>query len=311
MIPVLIIGSSAAGASAALYLARRNVKYAIVGSDFGGEMALSGEVGNYPGFGQTNGVELADKFLAHLKSYGAEPELGVRITSLRRTESGFLVQGWRDTPEQLVSYETQSVIIATGSHPRELGVPGEKEFRGKGVSYCTVCDGPLYRGKTTITIGGGDSASESGIMMNDIAAHVYVLTKNQDMGGDASLVARLKAGKNTTVIPNAFTTRIVGSEFATGVEYKDAASGEIKTIQADGVFIHIGMIPNADFVVPELARSAQGEIKVDALCKTNIPGVFAAGDVTDIPYKQIGVAVGQGISAALSCVDYLNKQAFQ
>ncbi len=309
MIPVLIIGSSAAGASAAIYLARRNISFVMVGSDFGGEMAQSGEVSNYPGCGQTNGVELSDKFLEHVKLYGVEPELGVRITSLAKTDKGFLAKGWKDDPAHAVSYEASSVIVATGSHPRELGIPGEKEFRGKGVSYCTVCDGPLYKNKTVVTIGGGDSANESGIMMNDIAKHAYVLTKNPDMKGDRSLIARVKAGTNTTVVPNAVTSRIVGTDFVTAVEYKDALTGESKIIEAQGVFIHIGMIPNAEFVMPDLARTVSGEIKIDALGKTNVPGLFAAGDVTDMPYKQIGIAAGQGIIAALSCVDFLNKQA--
>ncbi len=309
MIPVLIIGSSAAGASAAIYLARRNVSFALVGTDFGGEMAQSGEVGNYPGTGQTNGVALSDKFLEHVKLYGIEPELGVRITSLEKTDKGFLAKGWKDDPNNAVSWEAQSVIIATGSHPRELGVPGEKEFRGKGVSYCTVCDGPLYRNKTVVTIGGGDSASESGIMMNDIATHAYVLTKNPDLKGDVSLIARVKSGKNTTVVSYAATTKIIGTDFVTAVGYKDIATGEEKIIETQGVFIHIGMIPNAEFVMPDLARTASGEIKIDALGKTNIPGLFAAGDVTDMPYKQIGIAAGQGIAAALSCVDFLNKLA--
>lgn len=311
MIPVLIIGSSAAGASAAIYLARRNITFVMVGSDFGGEMAQSGEVGNYPGCGNTNGIALSDKFLEHVKLYAVEPELGVRITSLEKTATGFRATGWKDDPQHAVSYEAQSVIIATGAHPRELGISGEKELRGKGVSYCTVCDGPLYKNKAVVTVGGGDSASESGIMMNDIASHAYVVTKNPDMKGDASLIARLKAGKHTTLITDAKTVRIAGTDFVTGIEYQDAQTNETKTIEVDGVFIHIGMIPNAEFVMPDLARSDAGEIKIDSLCKTNIPGLFAAGDVTDMPYKQIGIAAGQGIIAALSCVDYLNKQVIQ
>ncbi len=307
MVPVLIIGVSTAGCSAAIYCTRRGMKPLLAGVDFGGEMALSGEVGNYPGFGTTNGIELVQKFSDHIKMYDIEPELGVRITSLRQIENGFVAQGWKGSPENVVNYEARSVIIATGTHPRELSVAGEKEFRGKGLSYCTVCDGPLFKNKTTVTIGGGNSANESGLMLADIASHAYVMTKNQAMKGDVLLIERLKNHPNVMIIPNAFITKIIGADFVSAVEYKDATSGEIKTIDAQGVFVHIGMIANADFVMPELERTPQGEIIADSLCKTNIPGIFAAGDVTNFPYRQLGIASGQGIVAALSCVDYLNK----
>lgn len=304
---VIIIGASAAGISSALYLARRGIMPFLIAYNLGGEMALSGEVGNYPGFGNTNGWELTQKFLAHAKLYSVEPVLGLEVKKISRIGNGFLIKAWQGEGKREISYKARTVIIASGSHPRELNVLGEREFRGKGVSYCTVCDGPLFKNKTTVTIGGGDSASESGIMMNEIASKAYVVTKNPEMKGDPSLIRRLKESPNVEIIFNALTTRIFGDEFVKGIEYKDLITGDLKTISAEGVFIHIGMVPNADFVMPELKRNQQGEIVIDKLGRTNIPGVFAAGDVTDTPYKQIGIAVGQGITAALSCVDYLNK----
>jgi len=159
----------------------------------------------------------------------------------------------------------------------------------------------------SVTIGGGDSANESGIMMNEIAKKVYVLTKNPDMKGDPSLIARLKSGKNVTVIPNAITTKIFGDQFVSGVEYKDALSGEMKTIEAQGVFVHIGMIPNSEFLPPEVQKNQFGEIVIDKNCETSVKGLFAAGDVTEVPFKQIGIAVGQGIIASLAAVSYVNK----
>jgi alkyl hydroperoxide reductase subunit AhpF len=309
MFDVIIVGASAAGISSAIYLLRREINPLVLGFDLGGEMVLSGEVSNYPGFGQTNGWELTQKFLEHLKFYGSEPILGIRVTKLSKTEKGFLIEGWQDKEDNHIGYEAKSVIIASGAHPRELGIPGEKELRGKGVSYCTVCDGPLFKDKVTVTIGGGDSANESGIMMNEIARKHYVLTKNPDMKGDPSLIKRLKESKNVEIIMNGKTAKILGNEFVKGIEYQDLISGEIKTVEAEGVFVHIGMIPNSDFVMPEIDRNERGEIVIDKFCKTNIPGMFAAGDVTDIQYKQIGIAVGQGICAGLSCVDYLNKQS--
>lgn len=301
-----MIGGSAAAAAAGIYLARRNMKFRIVTIEWGGEVATSGEIANYPGFVKTDGVELAEKFLEHLRSYGVEPETEIKITSLKKVAEGhFIAEGLKN--DRPVKFEAKAVIVATGSHPRELNVPGEKELRGKGVSYCTVCDGPLFKDKVVVTIGGGDSANESGIMMNDIAKKVYVLTKNPDMKGDPSLIARLKAGRNTTVIPNAVTTRILGDGFVTGVEYEDALTKEKKVIEAQGIFIHIGMIPNIDFLPPEIAKNHSNELVVDKNMMTSISGIFAAGDLTEVAFKQITIAVGQGTIAALSAVTYVNK----
>jgi thioredoxin-disulfide reductase len=306
MYDVIVIGGSAAATAAGIYLARRKVNFKIVTQEWGGEVAVCGEIGNYPGFVKTNGVELSEKFLEHLRSYGVEPELGVRVLKIQKLSEGhFRVEGEKDGSP--IVYEAKSVIVATGSRPRELNVPGEKEFRGKGLSYCSVCDGPLFKDKVVVTIGGGDSANESGIMLNEIAKKVYVLTKNPDMKGDPSLIARLKSCKNVTIVPNANTTKILGDKFVTGVEYEDLITKEKKTIQADGVFIHIGMIPNSNFLPEEVAKNPYGEIIIDKNCKTSIEGLFAAGDVTDTPFKQIGIAVGQGITAALSAVTYINK----
>jgi alkyl hydroperoxide reductase subunit AhpF len=302
---IIIIGSSAAGLSAAIYCARRGIMPRVVGFDAGGEMLLSGEIGNYPGAGLTDGWKLTEQFVNQARTYGIIPEIGIKVRAIGVFDNGFIVRAEQDN--QSLEYQAKTVIIATGGHPRELNVPGEKEFRGKGVSYCTVCDGPVFKGKTTATIGGGDSANESGIMLSDIADRVYVITKNQDMKGDVSLIKRLKNCQRVTMIYNALTTKIIGGKFVEAVEYKDQTTGELRQIKTDGVFIHIGLIPNSDFCPPELKRNARGEIIVDKIMATSMPGVFAAGDVTDTPYKQIGVAVGQGIAAALSCFDYLNK----
>jgi len=303
---VIVIGGSAAATAAGIYLARRKMKFRIVAIEWGGEVATSGEIGNYPGFVKTDGIELSEKFLEHLRSYGVEPELGVRVTAVKKEADGhFVIEA--DKNGNPVRYEARSVIVATGSRPRELNIPGEREFRGKGLSYCSVCDGPLFKDKVVVTIGGGDSANESGIMMNEIAKKVYVLTKNPDMKGDPSLIARLKSGKNVTIIPNANTTRILGDKFVTGVEYEDALTHEKKVIKAEGVFVHIGMIPNTDFMPPEIKKNPYGEVVIDQNCMTSIPGIFAAGDLTEISFKQIGIAVGQGTIAALAAVTYVNK----
>jgi len=302
---IIIIGSSAAGLSAAIYCARRGIMPRVITYDIGGEMLLSGEIGNYPGVGMTDGWKLTESFSKQAESYGIVPEIGVKVLSFKQSDNYFTVTADRDG--QLTEYQTRTIIIATGGHPRELGVPGEKEYRGKGVSYCTVCDGPVFKSKTTVTIGGGDSASESGIMLNDIASQAYVINKNGDMKGDKSLIARLKSCPKVVVVYNAMTTKIFGDDFVRGVEYQDKITGAVSQIKTDGVFIHIGLIPNSDFCPETLTRNERKEIIVDAIMATSLPGVFAAGDVTQTPYKQIGIAVGQGITAALSCLDYLNK----
>jgi len=297
---VLIIGSSAAGISAAIYCARRGIMPRVISYDAGGEMLLSGEIGNYPGVGMTDGWKLTEGFVNHARLYDIHPELGLTVTGLVVGEKGFSVQAKAGDEDRI--YESRTIIIATGGHPKELGIPGEKEFRGKGISYCTVCDGPVFKGKTTVTIGGGDSANESGIMLNDIAEHAYVLTKNPDMKGDASLIARLKNSSRVTLIPNAMSKRIMGDAFVSGIEYEDTITHETKQLKTNGVFIHIGLIPNTGFVPSTMERNERGEIVVDKIMCTSVPGIFAAGDVTDTPYKQIGIAAGQGISAALSCL---------
>lgn len=309
MYDLIIIGASAAGLSAAVYAQRRKLNFLVVGADIGGEMALSGEIENWPGVVHTTGIELTDEFLKQAKANNIPVKEGIRITEITLEGNIFLVEGEKDGTGFKV--RTKTVLVSTGVHPRELGVPGEKELRAKGLSYCTVCDGPLFGGKVVTTIGGGNSALESAIMMAEIASYVYVINKNPQFKGDAVLIDKVTnelTKKNVEIIYNALATRILGDGFVSGVEYKDAA-GNLKTLKVDGVFVHIGMIPNSDLVPKEVERNEYGEVKVDITSRTNLPGFFAAGDITNVPYKQLAIASGQGVAAALSAVDYLNKLA--
>jgi alkyl hydroperoxide reductase subunit AhpF len=198
------------------------------------------------------------------------------------------------------------VIVATGVRPKELNIPGEKEFRNKGVTYCTVCDGPLFAGKITAVIGGGNSALEAGLMLADIAEKVYVINKNPIFKGDAILLDNLKTKKNVEIIYNARAKEVIGSEFVNGLKY-DSEAGDTQELKVDGIFIHIGMVPNSTLVPPETEKNVFGEIVVNKNCETNLPGLYAAGDMTDTPFKQIIIAAGQGTTAALNVVSYLNK----
>ncbi len=300
MFDLIIIGGSAAATTAGIYAARRGLNFKIITKDFGGEVATSGEIGNWPGVSQTDGITLTNQFKDHLKFYNVIPEEGIEVEKItKQKDSTFLIKtkGGQD-------YSAKTVIVATGVHPRELNVSGEKEFRNKGVSYCTVCDGPLFSGKTTAVIGGGNSALEAGLMLSDISSKVYVINKNNQFKGDAILLNKLTDRKNVEIIYGATTTQITGEQFVTGLKYEKDGQHEISV---DGIFVHIGMIPNSFIVPDEVKKNEVGEIVVNKNCETNMPGLYAAGDVTDVPFNQIVIAAGQGCIALLSAVQYLNK----
>ncbi len=318
---LVIIGGSAAAAAAGIYAVRRNLNFKIISKDFGGEVATSGEVDNYPGVPDSNGLELAEKFKKHLADYGVEPEIGIEVEKVTKQEDGTfcitaktgkeVAMAAEKMPENgntapKCDYIAKTVLIATGVHPRELNVPSEKELRNKGVSYCSVCDGPLFPGKVVATIGGGNSALESAIMMADIATKVYVINKNPAFKGDQILMDNLLSKKNVEIIYNAMTSQISGDGFVSGLKYKDQ-NGQEQELKVDGIFIHIGMIPNSQLVSSEVEKTKAGEIIVSKNCETNIPGLFAAGDVTDVSFKQIVIAAGQGCCALLQAVSYLNR----
>mgnify|MGYP001616059151 CR=1 FL=1 len=318
---LIIIGGSAAATAAGIYAARRSLNFKIITKDFGGEVATSGEIGNWPGTIQTDGITLAQQFKEHLKFYNVEPEEGTEVEKITWLEDGTFCITVKTGEELKIAadklrddqktapkcdYAAKAVIVATGVHPKELNIPGEREFRNKGVTYCTVCDGPLFAGKTVAVVGGGNSALEAGLMLADIAEKVYVINKNPVFKGDAILVDNLKNKKNVEIIYNAKTNKIFGNEFVSGLRYDDE-TGNARELEVNGVFIHIGMAPNSNIVPPETKKNAFGEIVVNKNCETNILGLYAAGDMTDTPFKQIIIAAGQGTTAALNAVNYLNR----
>ncbi len=317
---VIIVGGSIAATAAGIYAARRQLKFKIIAKDLGGEVATSGEIGNWPGIIHTDGLTLAGDFRKHLESYKPSIEEGVAVSKITKQGDGnFCITtgpaGTNMASEKIPSnntstlkcdYLTRAVIVATGVHPRELNVPGEKEFRNKGVSYCTVCDGPLFGGQTVVTVGGGNSALESVLMLADIAEKVYVMNKNNAFKGEQILIDKVQSKKNIEIIYSAKTKSIQGEKVVTGLTYTDS-QGVDHNISVQGIFIHIGMIPNSDIVSSDVAKNEFGEIKVNMAGETSVPGLYAAGDVTDVPHKQIVIAAGQGCSALLSAVQYLNR----
>lgn len=330
MFDLIIIGGSAAATSAGIYAARRGLKFKIITKEFGGEVATSGEIGNWPGDGMTDGITLAEKFRNHLNTYNVDIEEGVEVAKITKQEDPstslgaggyFCITAKADSEPKMASemmpdgqngamkcdYVAKTVIITTGVHPRKLNVLGEKEFRNKGISYCTICDGPLFARKVTTVIGGGNSALEAALMLADISSKVYVINKNAFFKGDDVLIKKLVARQDKVeIIYEAMTTQVVGEKFVMAVKYKDK-SGTEHEIKTDGVFVHIGNIPNSKLVPDNVEKNKAGEIKVNAKCETNVPGLYAAGDVTDISFNQIVVAAGQGCIAALSVVEYLNR----
>lgn len=318
---LIIIGGSAAATAAGIYAARRNLNFKIITKDFGGEVATSGEIGNWPGIARTDGIALTQQFREHLKFYGVEPEEGVRVEKITRQADGsFCVTAAKDGQPKMAAeklshdsqlnlrcdYLAKTLVLATGAHPRMLDVPGEKEYRNKGVSYCTVCDGPLFSGKIVATIGGGNSALESVLMLADLAVKVYIINKNPQFRGDQILIDNLATKKNVEAIFNAKTIQITGDQFVTGLKYLDR-DGKGQELEVNGVFVHIGMVSNSSIAPEDTEKNQFGEIVVNKNCETNIPGLYAAGDVTDVPHKQIVIAAGQGTCATLSAVNYLNR----
>ncbi|MBX4190147.1 FAD-dependent oxidoreductase [Candidatus Parcubacteria bacterium] len=317
---LIIIGGSAAATSAGVYAARRGLNFKIITKEFGGEVATSGEIENWPGIYHTDGLSLAQQFKDHLHKNNVTPEEGVWVSSVTRQEDGMFCisvnqdgetmamdKVKEDSPVHKCDYVSKSVIIATGVHPRLLKVPGEQEYRNKGVTYCTTCDGPLFQDKITTVIGGGNSALEAALMLADIASKVYIINKNPQFKGEKVLIDNVQSKKNVEILYSAKTSEIVGEDFVTGVRYIDK-DGQMQDLKTEGVFIHIGMVPNSSLVPDDVAKNDFGEIKVDANCATNMPGLFAAGDVTNVPFKQIVIAAGQGCIAALSAVQYLNRK---
>lgn len=302
MFDLIIIGGSAAGTAAGVYAARRGLNFKIITKEFGGEVATSGIIENWPGIVSTDGIVLADQFKAHLTANNVTPEEGVSVSSIiKQTDGLFLVSA-----DENKTYTAKAVIVATGVHPKELGVPGEKEFRNKGVTYCTTCDGPLFTDKMTTVVGGGNSALESALMLADIASQVYIINKNAQFKGEQILIDKVSAKKNVQIIYSAKTMEIKGEQLVSGIVYTDL-NGATQELKTDGVFIHIGMIPNSEIVPKEVVKDKFGQIIVDEHCATNIPGLFSAGDVTNVPFKQIVISAGQGCIAALSAVEYINR----
>ena len=297
---VLIVGGGPAGAAAAIYAARKGIKTGVLAERFGGQVLDTMAIENFISIKETDGPKFAVALEQHVKQYEVDIMNTQRAAKL--------------TPGKLIEIETASgavlksktVILATGARWREINVPGEKEYRNRGVAYCPHCDGPLFKGKRVAVIGGGNSGVEAAIDLAGLVKHVTLIEYGDQLRADEVLQRKLRSLPNVTVIMSAQTTEIHGDgKIVNGLSYKDRVSGEAKKVELEGVFVQIGLVPNTEWLKGTLSLSRHGEIEVDARGQTSIPGVFAAGDVTTVPYKQIIIATGEGAKAALSAFDHL------
>ncbi|KFL14742.1 NADH dehydrogenase [Geobacillus stearothermophilus] len=296
---VLVVGGGPAGAAAAIYAARKGIRTGIVAERFGGQILDTLAIENFISVKYTEGPKLAASLEEHVKQYDVDVMSSQRA---KRLEKKDLIEVELENGAVLKS---KTVIIATGARWRNLGVPGEDEFKNKGVAYCPHCDGPLFEGKHVAVIGGGNSGVEAAIDLAGIASHVTLLEFAPELKADAVLQNRLYSLPNVTVIKNAQTTEITGTDKVNGLTYIDRETGEEHHIELQGVFVQIGLVPNTEWLGGTVERNRFGEIIVDKRGATNIEGVFAAGDCTDSAYKQIIISMGSGATAALSAFDYL------
>jgi len=303
---VVIVGLGPAAVTAAVYSYRKRVKTLLIGKDFGGAVLVSGEIENWPGVVHTDGIQLSQKFEEQIKKYCTDLSCFDQSLVTKIVREGSL---YRVHNEHHRSYLTKTVIYATGRTPRKLGVPGEETYRNKGVTYCAVCDGPLFGGKEVAVVGGGNSALEAILMMTKIASKVTAVNINPAFKGDEIYIQQLPKFSNVEVILNSVTAEITGDgKFATGIVVEDKGTRRTREIPARGIFIEIGSLPIVEPIQElGLEMNAYHEIKVNRNGETNLPGFYAVGDVTDVRDKQIVVAAGMGCTAALSAGEYLAK----
>lgn len=296
---VLVVGGGPAGASAAIYSARKGIRTGIIVERFGGQVLDTLGIENLIGVKYTEGPKLGANLEEHVKDYDVD------IINLQRSKNIIKKDLFEVELENGAILKSKTVIISTGAKWRNVGVPGEQEFKNKGVTYCPHCDGPLFKGKEVAVIGGGNSGIEAAIDLAGIANHVTVFEFMPELKADSVLLNRLNSLTNVTVLKNVQTKEFTGTSKIDGITYVVRDTNEVKHIDVDGIFVQIGLVPNTEWLNDTVEKNKLGEIVIDNHGATNIPGIFAAGDCTDSPYKQIIISMGTGATAALSAFDYL------
>ena len=296
---LIIIGAGPAGITAAVYAARKRMNFIVITNDIGGQTAWSGDIENYTGYQFVTGPDLVAKFEEHMRKYNIAVKENEPVIDIEKKDGLISVKTLKG------GYEAKTLIIASGKVSRELGVPGEKEFKNKGFTYCATCDAPLFSGKDVAIIGGGNSALDAALQLTKIACHVYIVNITSGLGGDAVMREKIEKSPNVTVMNNTKVTAVYGDKMVQGMTVK--RDGKEERIAVEGIFVEIGLLPNSTFA-GEIEKNEHGEIKVNCKNETNIPGIFAAGDVTDVSEKQIIIAAGEGSKAALAAFKYLSQK---
>ncbi len=296
---VLIIGAGIAGLTAGIYASRKRMSYVILSEDFGGQINIAGPIENYPGIPKTNWIEFG-KAMEEQARYNNLKINYEKVISVETSDGLFNVETSKN------NYSAKTIIIASGARARELDVPGEEEFKGKGVTYCAVCDGPLFKDKTVAIIGGGDSALEASDFVLNIAKKIYIININPKLTAQEYLQEVVKSNKKITLINNARTTEILGDKTVKAIKYEQ--NGRMKKLSIDGVFVEIGRNPNTEVVKGLLKLDSHNHIIVDKFCRTSVPGIFASGDCTDVHEYQFSISAGQGCLALLQAARYLRGQ---
>ncbi|MBI2329633.1 MAG: FAD-dependent oxidoreductase [Chloroflexi bacterium] len=303
MYDLMILGGGPAGLAASVYAARKRLNALLISVDIGGQVNLTLGIENYLGYQFIEGPELIDKFQTQVSQYPLEQKIGYKISRLEKIEGGF--EAITETGEK---YQAKVALLATGKRPRQLNVPGEAELTGRGVTYCAICDGPVFSGQKVAIVGGGNSALEAVLDMVKIAEHIDLVSLTP-LTGDAVLIDKLGEAKNLSIFTEYQTEKIEGRDLVEGVLIKNLKSGKEKRLNVSGVFIEIGLVPNSELVKGLVELNQWGEVVINCSCETSIPGLYAAGDVTNVPEKQIVVAAGEGAKAVLQAHRYLQRLA--
>lgn len=301
MYDLMVIGGGPAGLAATVYAARKQLNAALISQDIGGQMNWTLGIENYLGYQFIEAPELIGKFQTQVDQFPIDQKIGDKVSRVEKIDGGYeavLENGDR--------HQSKAAILATGKKPRMLNVPGEKELVGRGVAYCAVCDGPVFAGQRVAVVGGGNSALEAVLDMLKIGEHVDMVSLTP-LTGDPVLISQLSEGEKLAVYTEHETVRIEGDPMVEGMVIKDIKTGEEKRLDVTGVFIEIGLVPNSDPVKGLLELNKTGEVPVNCSCETALPGLFAAGDVTNVPEKQIVIAAGEGAKAALGAHRYLQR----
>ncbi len=296
---LIIIGAGPAGITAAVYAARKKMDILVITKDIGGQASWSGDIQNYTGYQFISGPELAIKFEEHMRKFDFEIKENEEVKELIFRKGTFLVKTDKD------NYQTKVAIVASGKKSRELGVPGEQEFKNKGLTYCATCDGPLFAERDVAVIGGGNSALDAALQLIKITNRIYIINFTDNLTGDGIMQEKIRADKKVSIFNNSRVKEILGDSFVQAIKIEE--DKKEKTLDVQGIFVEIGLIPNSDFAV-DLEKNERKEVVVNQRNETNIPGLFAAGDVTNVPEKQIIIAAGEGAKAVLSAFRYLSTR---